>query len=410
MSEQLQDYMSNLDGDIVLDSLIPANTSGAFCDLLSATHPTAGKLALKRPRGNCYDESVLARIEMEAGIWKMLRHPRILQFMGMYKIAEDIYLVSPFAENGSLPGFLRARPDADRKRLVIEIAEGLTYLHQCGIIHGDLKGNNTLISGEEHVLLCDFGLAKHVTSRTSTSLRGAGSIPWQSPEILRDASKRTFQSDVYAFGITIAEVLSGKEPYAHLSGIVSIITGVLFSGERPLKEPLNAPDGSSYLQLWEEASKCWDEDPQLRPSMFSVLKRLDPERVGMWVTAQQIALETSLDSSGDLGMMSNSEPVSDGLLGIAQGKDTLQTLRWASNIRSRLGVLFNSKQPISRITPELLAAIIWRDDTDVKLRPDHPLSHISKFSAVKAGLQILASRNRYLDSVVLPRLGGQQPK
>ncbi|KAG8968346.1 hypothetical protein FRC05_001570 [Tulasnella sp. 425] len=303
MSDQLQDYMCNLDGDIVPDNPSPVNTSGAFCDLLTATHPTAGKLALKRPRGDCYDESVLDRIGMEASIWKMLRHPRILQFMGIYKSGEDIYLVSPFAENGSLPGFLKARPNVDRKRLVIEIAEGLTYLHQCGIIHGDMKGNNTLISGEEHVLLCDFGLAKHVTSRTSTSLRGVGSIPWQSPELLRDASKRTFQSDVYAFGITISEVLSGNEPYAHHAGIGSIITGVLFSGERPPKEPSTAPDGTSYLQLWEEASNCWDEDPPLRPSMFSVLKRLDPKRVGMWITAQQIALETSLNSSGNLGMM-----------------------------------------------------------------------------------------------------------
>ncbi|KAG8968348.1 hypothetical protein FRC05_001572 [Tulasnella sp. 425] len=235
------------------------------------------------------------RIEMEASVWKMLRHPRILQFLGIYRIGEDVYLVSPFAENGSLPGFLKARPDVDRKRLVIEIAEGLAYLHQCGIIHGDLKGNNILISGEENILLCDFGLAKHVTSRTSTSLRGTGSIPWQSPELLRDASRRTFQSDVYAFGITVSEVLSRNEPYAHHSGIASIITGVLFAGERPLTHPSTAPDGTSYLQLWGEAGKCWDENPALRPSMLSVLSRLDYERAETWITTQQITLENSLN-------------------------------------------------------------------------------------------------------------------
>lgn len=92
---------------------------------------------------------------------------------------------------------------------VIEIAEGLAYLHQSGIIHGDLKGNNALISSGEHILLCDFGLAKHVTSRTSTSLRGMGSIPWQSPELLQDSGRRTFQSDVYAFGILVYEVSAG---------------------------------------------------------------------------------------------------------------------------------------------------------------------------------------------------------
>ncbi|KIO15790.1 hypothetical protein M407DRAFT_44782, partial [Tulasnella calospora MUT 4182] len=142
----------------------------------------------------------------EARVWALLKHPRILQFLGIQRIGEEIYLVSAFAENGSLPGFLKRRPEVDRGRLVIEVAEGLAYLHQCGIIHGDLKGNNILISGREHALLCDFGLAKHVTSHTSTSLRGVGSIPWQSPELLQNACRRTFESDVYAFGITISEV------------------------------------------------------------------------------------------------------------------------------------------------------------------------------------------------------------
>ncbi|KIO26279.1 hypothetical protein M407DRAFT_74666, partial [Tulasnella calospora MUT 4182] len=142
----------------------------------------------------------------EAGVWSSLKHPRVLQFLGIHKMEDELYLVSEFAENGSLPGFLKRRPDVDRKRLVTEIAEGLAYLHQCGIIHGDLKGNNILVSRDEHVQLCDFGPAKHVTSRTSTSLRGTGSIPWQSPELLQDACKRTFQSDAYAFGITVYEV------------------------------------------------------------------------------------------------------------------------------------------------------------------------------------------------------------
>lgn len=199
---------------------------------------------------------------------------------------------------------------------MIEIAEGLAYLHQCGIIHGDLKGNNVLICRGEHVQLCDFGLAKHVTSRTSTSLRGVGSIPWQSPELLQDACKRTFQSDVYAFGITIYEVhvgfqypnihfsrrlthahgqvLSGAEPYSHHTGIATIITAVLFDGERPPKEPLAAPDGSSYMHFWDEAGKCWAEDSSARPRIIDVLNRLDRPRAEALVTSQQRALEESL--------------------------------------------------------------------------------------------------------------------
>ncbi|KAG9044109.1 hypothetical protein FS837_008772 [Tulasnella sp. UAMH 9824] len=374
MSDQFRGLMYNLDGDIVLGSLILVNTTGAFCDLFTAAHPTAGKLALKRPRGDCYDKSLIHKIEIEASVWTMLRHPRILQFLGIYKTGDKIYLVSPFAENGSLPGFLSVRPDVHRRRLVIEIAEGLAYLHQCGIIHGDLKGNNVLVSNDEHILLCDFGLAKHVTSRTSTSLRGVGSIPWQSPELLRDASRRTFQGDVYAFGITIYEVLSGKEPYLDHSGIGSIIAGVLLSAERPPKEPLSGPDGTSYLQLWQEASKCWDEDPALRPPIIGVLARLDHERAQEWITAQQIALETSLDPSVDV------EP-NNGLATAAKVLDnTTETLRWARSITSRLATFMNSKQPILRMTSNVLAAIILQDDTELELSLGHPLQSSGPFT------------------------------
>ncbi|KIO26278.1 hypothetical protein M407DRAFT_235549 [Tulasnella calospora MUT 4182] len=286
MSDHLHDYRCLLEGVITLDSTIPHNTSGGFGDVFTATHPMVGKLALKRPRG---DQKRLVAV---TGVWASLKHPRILQFLGIHKIDNNVYLVSAFAENGSLPGFLERRPDVDRRRLVIEIAEGLAYLHQCCIIHGDLKGNNVLICGEEHVRLCDFGLAKHVTSRTLTTLRGVGSLLWQSPELLQDASRRTLSSDVYAFGITVYEVLSGKEPYTHHVGIGPILTGVL-TGERPPKEPQVAPDGSSYLEFWDEASKCWAADSSLRPRIIDVLNRLDRRRAETLVTSQHRVLENS---------------------------------------------------------------------------------------------------------------------
>ncbi|KIO28309.1 hypothetical protein M407DRAFT_71942, partial [Tulasnella calospora MUT 4182] len=228
------------------------------------------------------------------------KHPRILQFLGIYEIDGATYLVSPFADYGALPEYLKQHPQADRGCLVGEIAEGLTYLHQCGIIHGDVKGNNILVSSDHHARLCDFGLARHVSTRTSTSLRGAGSVPWQSPELLRDGSRRTFQSDVYAFGITIYEVLSGEEPYSHHNALVPIITGVLFEGERPPTEPSSGLDGSSYSQFWDEAARCWAEDPTERPSMFDVLRSLDHHRAESFITARQIDLEAKLQGL-DLG-------------------------------------------------------------------------------------------------------------
>lgn len=84
-----------------------------------------------------------------------------------------------------------------------EVAEALAYLHRSGVIHGDLKAANVLVSNEIHALLCDFGLTKYATSSTSSALKGAGSLRWQNPELW---DGETLQSDTYAFGMTIAEV------------------------------------------------------------------------------------------------------------------------------------------------------------------------------------------------------------
>ena len=68
-----------------------------------------------------------------------------------------------------------------------------------------------LLSDDFRVQLCDFGLTKLAGSRTSTTLKGTGSVRWQSPE-LWDLETKTFQSDVYAFGMTIVEVCEVLSP------------------------------------------------------------------------------------------------------------------------------------------------------------------------------------------------------
>lgn len=81
---------------------------------------------------------------------------------------------------------------------------GLEYLHKCGVVHGDIKGRNILVSSSIKGIVTDFGLAKLVDTRTASSQRGQGTIQWQSPEMLL-GGPRTFKSDVYAFGITAYE-------------------------------------------------------------------------------------------------------------------------------------------------------------------------------------------------------------
>lgn len=86
-----------------------------------------------------------------------------------------------------------------------QTALAIAYLHRLRIIHGDIKGENILVSEECTALLSDFGVTRPDETPTSLNQKGSGSIPWQSPEIL-DGKSKSFESDIYAFGMTISEV------------------------------------------------------------------------------------------------------------------------------------------------------------------------------------------------------------
>ncbi|KAG8997033.1 hypothetical protein FRB93_000526 [Tulasnella sp. JGI-2019a] len=208
---------------------------GGFCDLFLGIHVSTGrKLAMKRPKLSTDNASEVAdatrRFVREADTWSSLTHDNILPFYGVMKISNEMYLISPWMEYGDLsrfladrlsflktPGDLRDRDKNPRKiayRGFIEsdalhgVASGLAYLHTHDVVvHGDLKASNVLLNEQLMPRICDFGLSKIKDghSATSTGMQGAGSWRWMSPEVM-DGGPKTFESDIYAFGMTIVEV------------------------------------------------------------------------------------------------------------------------------------------------------------------------------------------------------------
>ncbi|KAG2017855.1 TKL/TKL-ccin protein kinase [Coprinopsis cinerea AmutBmut pab1-1] len=154
----------------------------------------------------------------EVVIWCQLVHRNVLPFLGIHESEEGwISLVSPWMRHGSLPRYLSQKPNANRLLLISDVASGLAYLHEHGVVHGDLKGVNILVSPSGHACLADFGLAKIAdneiiswTSIRTSSTQGGGTIRWQAPE-LHDPNddvtpKATPESDVYSFACVCYEV------------------------------------------------------------------------------------------------------------------------------------------------------------------------------------------------------------
>ncbi|KAG6851417.1 hypothetical protein C0991_009316 [Blastosporella zonata] len=133
-------------------------------------------------------------------------------------------------ENGDISVYLKKNPGAPRRRLADDVGKGLSYLHEKGIIHGDLKGPNILINAAGRARLADFGISSISDSQViawttqSTSASKGGSVRWQAPELfavgtvedddeeVEEAVNNTAASDVYAMGCVFFEVRSLRIP------------------------------------------------------------------------------------------------------------------------------------------------------------------------------------------------------
>ncbi|KAG8988418.1 hypothetical protein FRB95_013420 [Tulasnella sp. JGI-2019a] len=219
------------------------------------------------------------QISREATIWQPLRHVNVLLFLGVVDISDATYLVSPWVEQGDLCSFVTSHlefleldqgkqnkvgPMAilyrnfNEQTTITGIASGLDYLHANNVIHGDLKAANILLDDLLEPKICNFGLTKVLNSAysvTSTALKGAGSLQWMGPELLMggEGAVKMTESDIYAFGILIAETLSAQPPFPHLESILSI-TQAVTAGERPRPEPLSR-EGQPFQNLWGLAAQ-----------------------------------------------------------------------------------------------------------------------------------------------------------
>jgi len=180
-------------------------------------------------------------------------------------------------ENGVVCAYLEKheKKDVDRRALVVGVAHGLEYLHSKGVIHGDIKGSNVLISDDGSPRLCDFGQSKLVEISGFTATKLAGSARYQAPELLppdESTPKLTLETDIYGFSMTSLEILSGKKPFFHLSQDSSVIFQIQM-GNRPKRSVYS--DGTFTDPMWELLVKCWNQDPAQRPNITSVVGDLE---------------------------------------------------------------------------------------------------------------------------------------
>ncbi|XP_038985860.1 chitin elicitor receptor kinase 1-like isoform X2 [Phoenix dactylifera] len=224
-----------------------------------------------------------------------VHHLNLVRLIG-YCIEGSLFLVYEFIENGNLSQHLRGSardplPWAARVQIALDSARGLEYIHEHTVpvyIHRDIKSANILIDKNFHGKVADFGLTK-LTEFGSTSLptRLVGTFGYMPPEYAQygDVSPKV---DVFAFGVVLYELISAKEAIVKTNEFVTESKGLVALFEDALDQPDPKEDlrklidpklGESYpidsvLKMAQLARACTQANPQLRPSMRSIVVAL----------------------------------------------------------------------------------------------------------------------------------------
>lgn len=169
----------------------------------------------------------LERFKREIAALEHLQHPNIVRF---YAAGFDPapYLVLEYIEGVHLGTYLGERgkfPPRDALLIASGIADALDYAHNRGVIHRDLKPANILIRSSQDgasvtPILVDFGIAKFTDSSSLTGTGAIGTINYMSPEQIEASRRVTYKADIYAFGVILYEMLTGKPPFTGDIGTV----------------------------------------------------------------------------------------------------------------------------------------------------------------------------------------------
>ncbi|XP_067293611.1 tyrosine-protein kinase ABL1 isoform X2 [Pseudorasbora parva] len=200
----------------------------------------------------------------EAAVMKEIKHPNLVQLLGVCTREPPFYIITEFMTHGNLLDYLRECNRQEVSAVVLlhmatQISSAMEYLEKKNFIHRDLAARNCLV-GENHLVkVADFGLSRLMTGDTYTAHAGAKfPIKWTAPESLA-YNKFSIKSDVWAFGVLLWEIATyGLSPYP---GIDLSQVYELLEKDYRMDRPEGCPE-----KVYELMRACWRWNPAERPS------------------------------------------------------------------------------------------------------------------------------------------------
>ncbi|KAK8375108.1 hypothetical protein O3P69_011326 [Scylla paramamosain] len=235
-----------------------------------------------------HTDSELMDLVSEMEMMKMIgTHINIINLLGCCTQDGPLYVVVEYAAHGNLRDYLRNnRPSSGYERAIgqemdaitqkdlvsfaFQVARGMEYLASKKCIHRDLAARNVLVSEDRIMKIADFGLARDIHSQDYYRKTSEGRLPvkWMAPEALFHRVY-TSQSDVWAFGILLWEIMTlGGTPYPTVPSVEKLFQ-LLREGHR-----MDKPSNCS-LEIYMIMRECWRYQPTQRPTFKELVEDFD---------------------------------------------------------------------------------------------------------------------------------------
>jgi len=273
--------------DLGLDgrNLVPANElrlgeklgAGASGEVFSAQW-RGTSVAVKKVTGVTGADIDGARKELKA--LQALRHPRLVQFLGVALEGTTLFMVTELVQGGSLHDRLWSTSSPPTPlhhwAVALQVVEGIIYLHGQRTVHRDLKPGNILLDVAGNVRICDFGLAHFMSATHLTRQeRGeAGTPRYMAPECFSaEAGKLTEKLDIWSMGCILLELFTRRMPYDDCLQLAQLCTRIVVQ-RKPPEVPVTLPG-----ELQNVIRSCVEFDFAQRPSAWDLGMRLSRARM-----------------------------------------------------------------------------------------------------------------------------------
>ncbi|KAK1317217.1 Serine/threonine-protein kinase HT1 [Acorus calamus] len=263
-----------------------AFAQGAFGKLYKGTYngeDVAIKL-LERPENSPERAQLMEQqFAQEVMMLATLKHPNIVRFIGGCRKPMVWCIVTEYAKGGSVRQFLMRRHNRSvplklAVKQALDVARGMAYVHGLNFIHRDLKSDNLLISADKSIKIADFGVAR-IEVQTEGMTPETGTYRWMAPEMIQHRPYN-HKVDVYSFGIVLWELITGMLPFQNMTAVQAAFA-VVNKGVRPIIPQDCLP------VLSEIMTRCWDANPDVRPSFNEVVRMLENAETEIMTTVRK---------------------------------------------------------------------------------------------------------------------------